>query len=121
MDHVAILACPGCGGPLVATRLECTSCGIAVEGRFATSPLARLSADQQEFVKTFLACRGNIKLVERQLGISYPTVRSRLDVVRQALGLPDLAAGEEEGKDVVDVLRRVESGELSVDEAVDSP
>ncbi len=120
MESATILTCPGCGGRMEATRLRCLSCDIAIEGHFAAPPFAALTAEQQEFVKTFLAARGNIRLVERQLGISYPTVRSRLDAVRRALGLPDLAAGEEERGDVQDVLDKVESGELSVDKAIES-
>ena len=119
MDPVMILECPACGGELEATRLSCASCEIQIEGHFATSPFARLSAQQQEFVKIFLAARGNIKLVERQLGISYPTVRNRLQAVQETLRLPDLAAPEGESRDVSEVLDRLESGELSVDEAVD--
>jgi len=120
VKNTVILNCPGCGGQLEATRLSCSACGITMEGRFATSPFARLSAEQQQFVSTFLAARGNIKLVERQLGISYPTVRNRLRTVQQALGLSDLAEGDERREDVLDVLKRVESGELSVEDAVDS-
>ncbi len=120
MSDTTILGCPACGGQLEATRLSCTSCDIVIEGHFSASPFARLSAEQQGFVKTFLAARGNIKLVERRLGISYPTVRNRLDVIRRALGLPDLAAGEGEVRGVSEVLDRLEAGELSVDDAIDS-
>lgn len=120
MANAVILACPACGGQLESTRLHCSSCSVVIEGRFAASPFARLSIDQQEFVKTFLAARGNIKMVEQQLGMSYPTVRSRLAGVQQALGLPDLAAGEEARADKRAVLDRVESGELSVDEAIEA-
>jgi len=119
MDHAVILECPACGGELEATRLSCVSCEIQIEGHFATPAFAKLSAQQQEFVKIFLAARGNIKLVERELGISYPTVRNRLQAVQEALRLPDLAAPEGESRDVSEVLDRLESGELSVDEAVD--
>ena len=120
MEHGLVLTCFACGGPMEATRLRCTACEIVVEGHFAPSPFARLSAEQQDFVKTFLAARGNIKLVERQLGISYPTVRNRLDAVRKALGLPDLAAGEEGPPDVREVLERLAAGEVSVDKAIES-
>ncbi len=120
MNSVAILGCPGCGAQLVATRLNCDNCGISIEGRFASSPFGRLSADQQEFVKLFVATRGNIRLMEKHLGVSYPTVRARLDAVRRALELPDLAGGEERPGDLRDVLRRLEAGELSVDQAIDS-
>jgi len=120
MDRPVIFTCPGCNGELEAVRLRCGSCGIAIEGRFATSPFARLSGEQQDFVKTFIAARGNIKLVERQLGVSYPTVRNRLDAVRRALGLPDLAGGEEGEPDVKGLLDRLEAGDLSVDKAIDA-
>jgi len=120
MDSALVLTCPGCSGELEATRLRCTSCGITIEGRFATSPFGKLSQEQQEFIKTFIATRGNIKLVERQLGVSYPTVRNRLDAVRRALGLPDLAAGEEGPPDVREVLERLAAGEVSVDKAIES-
>lgn len=123
MGKVAVLHCPACGGGVEATRLHCAGCDVTIEGRFATSPFARLTAQQQEFVQTFLATRGNIKLMEARLGVSYPTVRSRLDAVRKALGLPDLAAGEEGDsgpeRDVRGVLDRLESGEVSADEAID--
>jgi hypothetical protein len=119
MTAPSVRACPACGGELATTQLSCRRCSIRIAGDFASSPFARLSDQQQEFVKTFLAARGNIKLVERRLGISYPTVRSRLEAVQRALGLPDLAAGEEDKPDLSEILSRVESGELSVDDAVD--
>ena len=120
MAQKALSGCPVCGNRLEATRLHCLACDVSVEGRFATSPLAGLSADQVEFVKVFLAARGNIRLVEKHLGISYPTVRNRLEAVQKAMGLPDLAAGEEERKETLQVLEKLAAGELSVDDAVDS-
>jgi hypothetical protein len=104
---------------MVVTRLACRSCEVTVEGAFETPRLAGLTRQQQDFVTTFLAARGNIKLMERRLGISYPTVRSRLEAVQKALGVADLGAGEEHRKDIGDVLRRLEEGEISVDDAVD--
>jgi hypothetical protein len=113
-------ACPVCGGHLEVVRLSCPACDIRVEGRFASSPFTALSAEQVDFVRVFLAARGNIKLVERQLGISYPTVRSRLQAVQQAMGLKDLSSAEEARPNTVDVLNKLAAGELSVDEAIDS-
>lgn len=79
--------CPACGSTsFEIQRLRCTSCGTAVEGRFSVSRLATLPDEQIAFVEVFLKCRGNIKEVERELGISYPTVRSRLDKVIALLG-----------------------------------
>jgi len=93
--------------------MVCKSCGTAVEGDFELSELASLPRDHQEFIKVFLLARGNISEVERLLGVSYPTVRSRLDAVLQALGAParkQTAASE--------VLGRLEKGEVSVEEAL---
>jgi hypothetical protein len=104
---------------MLATRLRCVACDTAMEGRFERSPFCRLSPDQTSFVLTFLAARGNCRLVESRLGISYPTVRSRLAAVQRTLGVPDLGAGEEERTEVGDVLERLEDGEISVDEAID--
>ena len=108
-----VTECPACSGRMRVVRLECTDCGTAVEGRFEAGQLGTLPLKQQDFVLTFLRCRGNIKEVERELGISYPTVRGRLDEVLRTLGLP-----AEPRADVGATLEQVERGELSVDEAV---
>ena len=110
-----LTVCPVCKGSLRAVRLECTSCGTAVEGSFETSKLGQLSKEQQHFVEIFLESRGNIKEVEKRLGISYPTVRKELDLLLQTLGLkaaePRIAVSE--------VLDAVSKGEMTVDEAVE--
>lgn len=67
-------------------RLECDACHTAIEGDFDRGRLGRLSREQLAFVEVFLQCRGKIKDVEQQLGLSYPTVVSRLEQVVQALG-----------------------------------
>ena len=107
-----VTQCPACGGQMRVVRLECTACGTAVEGRFEAGQLGLLPTEQQDFVLTFLRSRGNIKEVERELGISYPTVRARLDEVLRMLGLP-----VDPRADVGAILEQVERGELSVDEA----
>lgn len=70
----------------MVTSLRCGRCDTRIEGEFEASNLARLSREHLEFVEIFLRSRGNIKEVERALGVSYPTVRSRLDAVLEALG-----------------------------------
>ncbi len=79
--------CPACGAPLEVRRLQCPACATAVEGRFPASPFAALAADQLGFLEVFLRARGNLREVERVLGLSYPTVRARLDALLEALGL----------------------------------
>lgn len=83
-----ILKCPSCDGPLGVTRLECAKCEIGIDGEFSMPALLRLSPAQLDFVEVFIKNRGSIRDVERELGVSYPTVRGRLDDVIRALGYP---------------------------------
>ncbi|MGH2349722.1 MAG: DUF2089 domain-containing protein [bacterium] len=78
--------CPVCSHDLEAVKLQCTSCGTVVEGHFELSRFNRLEPEQLAFLELFLKARGNIKEVERELGLSYPTVRARLDALLAALG-----------------------------------
>jgi hypothetical protein len=71
--------CPSCGKDLRVTRLICGSCTTAVEGHFALPVLARLSPEDQEFLLVFIKSNGSLKDLARVYGISYPTVRNRLD------------------------------------------
>lgn len=101
-------------------RLHCRRCDTAVEGRFTTPRLARLTPEQQQFVETFLKVRGNIREMERELGVSYPTVRSRLDDILRALGhrverSQEQDRRQERRREILDALGR---GEITSDEAV---
>ena len=78
--------CPVCGEAMIIQRLHCPNCDVSVEGRFSLGRLALLSPEQLEFVEVFLRCEGKIRHVEKELNISYPTVRSRLNEVIEALG-----------------------------------
>lgn len=80
--------CPVCGELMHITRLECDTCGTAIEGHFLLNALSRLSTEQLDFLESFIRNRGVIKDIEVDLGISYPTVKSRLDDVVSALGYP---------------------------------
>ena len=86
--------CPVCGEELTVTRLHCGACDTAIEGRFRLGRFGRLSNEQLAFVEVFLKNRGIIKDVEAELGLSYPTVRARLDEAVKAMGF---AAGGEDG------------------------
>lgn len=120
MAHRAPGRCPACGTRLEVARLHCPDCGTAVEGRFAACPFCALSEEQQRFVILFLRVRGNIREMERELGISYPTVRARLDAILEALGLRvEPEADEEERRRLRrEVLAALDRGELSAEEAL---
>ena len=95
MPHDAIATCPICSGELAVTRLHCRSCGTTLEGDFNVGRFARLSREQFALLESFLRSRGNLKEMERELGISYPTVRARVDALLRALGLGDETAMDE--------------------------
>lgn len=97
-------------------RIKCEHCASAVEGHFELGWPGALSPEQLRFVKVFLVCRGKIKDVEAALGLSYPTVVSRLEDVVAALGEP--RAKEESPKEQsLDVLEQLSSGQIDVNEA----
>jgi hypothetical protein len=90
---IAVISCPSCHGDMSIHELECSSCNIQVRGNFGQgSRYDQLNPDQAKFLETFLRCRGVLRDVEAALGISYPTVRSRLDALIAALGFTDLPA-----------------------------
>ena len=89
MAHDVIATCPVCAGDLTITRLHCRSCGTALEGEFVTGRFGRLDREQLDLLESFLRSRGNLKEMERELGISYPTVRARVDALVRALGFGD--------------------------------
>ena len=89
MARDVISTCPVCEGELAITRLHCRTCGTTLEGEFGVGRFGRLSREQLALLESFLRSRGNLKDLERELGISYPTVRGRVEALLRALGLAD--------------------------------
>lgn len=106
--------CPCCSSPMEIKRLRCTGCDVAVEGRIPIPRLARLSAEDREFVELFVRSSGSLKAVAEKMSISYPTIRSRLNRVIQALEKEE----DRERSTRNRILDEVEQGLISVDEAV---
>src|SRR5689334_23907370 len=77
--------CPYCGGPMAVTRMSCTHCKVAIDAAFPMSRLASLPVEHQRFIEMFVLAGGNLKEIAEQVGVSYPTIRSRLDKVIDAL------------------------------------
>ncbi len=87
MDPKKILpvACPSCGKNLHVHSLECPSCATRIEGDYRLPAFMRLTAEEQRFVLDFVKCSGSLKEMAAQLGLSYPTVRNRLDEIIERL------------------------------------
>jgi hypothetical protein len=82
--------CPVCSGvEFDVMKIRCRNCDTRIEGDFTVSRFALLPQEHLDFLLTFIRCRGNIKDVEKELGISYPTVRARLDRAIEALGFEE--------------------------------
>jgi hypothetical protein len=113
--------CPVCSNELTVTRLECDACGTGIDGRFAFNRFTRLSGEQLRFLEAFVKNRGIIKEVEAELGISYPTVRARLDDVLGTLGFMSAGAEQKrpsENRDARrDILQALQNKEISASEA----
>jgi hypothetical protein len=112
---------PVTGGDLYVSELQSDASGISMRGRFEIPRYARLDAEQARFLETFLRCRGVITAMERELGISYPTVRARLDGLLQALDLTpvkeDAARKDRGAESKKAILDQLERGEITPEEA----
>ena len=89
MQREVISTCPVCDGQLTVTRLHCNTCGTTIEGGFNVGRFAHLSRDQYALLESFLRARGNLRELERELGVSYPTVRNRVEGLLRAIDLAD--------------------------------
>jgi hypothetical protein len=77
--------CPYCSGSMVVSRMSCGHCNISVEATFPMTRLGTLPVEHQKFIEMFVLSGGNLKEIAEQVGVSYPTIRSRLDKVIEAL------------------------------------
>ena len=119
MAKEALGKCPVCGQNTEVTTIYCSSCETRIEGHFTLCRFCRLTGEQKSFIETFIKCRGNIKEVEKELGISYPTVKSRLEDAANALGYSnsqDYSSPESEKR--IEILDKLENGVISVEEAL---
>ena len=109
-----ISSCPVCASPLAISRLSCTRCDTTIDSVLPIPAFFRLPEDLQQFVMIFLRCRGSIREVERELGISYPTVCKRLDLVNALLGNAPPASPS---IDANEILGQLERGEITAKSA----
>ena len=137
MPHDVISTCPVCSGELAVTRLHCRSCGTTLEGDFSVGRFGRLSREQLALLESFLRSRGNLREMERELGLSYPTVRSRVEALVRSLGFGPRADADDQEADAPDpvdaaadaadilqarqqLLERLARHEISAEDAADA-
>jgi hypothetical protein len=121
-----VVECPVCDTTLQVSELACPTCQTRLKGNFPTPPLAQLPAVHQEFILTFMRCRGIIRDVEEALGISYPTVRARLDAVVEALEAletldkPEILKAEEKSPTKNSKKEEAQKEEISKEEVAEA-
>ncbi len=104
------------GAPILIERVRLTESGVAIEGPFEPPPLAQLAAEDQIFVAAFVRCHGSIKQMEKYFGVSYPTIKNRLNRIGEAL--PFVEIESEANPDTTDILNQLESGAITASEAL---
>ena len=128
MPHDVIATCPVCANELSVTRLRCGECATTIEGEFAVGRFGRLTREQMQVLESFLRSRGNLRDMERELGISYPTVRARVEALVRALGFgprdepeaPATATPEEVQAARREILERLATHDLTAEEAAEA-
>lgn len=113
--------CPICGGEVVVTRINCRNCNTNIEGRFSSRTFSQLTPSQMDFVETFVRSEGKITRMEKELNLSYPTIRKLLHDVIRALGYEpgaeeELAELSEEERQ--QILNDLDSGDISLEDAL---
>lgn len=116
MKREVIGICPICDDELHVSKLSCDSCETNIEGNFSLCKFCKLTNEQKSFVEIFLKSRGNIKEIEKEMGISYPTVRNKLENVIESLGYSPKYTGPEVNKK--EILEQLSRGEITSDEAI---
>lgn len=109
--------CPVCGEDTKVTKIHCDNCNTSIDGSFSLCRFCKLTPEQKLFAEVFIKCRGNIKEVEKELGISYPTVKNKLEDTATALGYQS-APETQNSEDKSDILKKLNNGELSVEDAI---
>lgn len=115
MTYKMINNCPVCSSALKATRLSCNTCGTVIENDFTLTRFDRLSGEQMAFAEIFIKNRGSIKDVEKELGISYPTVKAKLNDLIKAFGYN---IEDEKPSNTSSLIDQLERGEITPEEAL---
>jgi hypothetical protein len=113
--------CPICGGEVVVTRINCRNCNTSIDGRFSSRTFSQLTPTQMDFVETFVRLEGKITRMEKELNLSYPTIRKLLHDVIRALGYEP--GGEEELAELSEeerqqILNDLDSGDIDLEDAL---
>jgi len=115
MPKYRLSKCPVCGGKLNIIKYQCEECGTEISGNFELEEFARLTNQQLNFLKIFIKVRGNLSELQKELGISYPTAKARLEEVATAMGYESESI--ESREKTLEILEKIEKGEITPEDA----
>ncbi|KUK15325.1 MAG: Uncharacterized protein XD53_1251 [Petrotoga mobilis] len=115
MPKYRLSKCPVCGGKLNIVKYQCEECGTEISGNFELEEFARLTNQQLNFLKIFIKVRGNLSELQKELGISYPTAKARLEEVATAMGYESESI--ESREKTLEILEKIEKGEITPEDA----
>ena len=113
------IQCPACASKLEPRVLGCEGCGIRVEGKFRMNEFATLAEEDLHFLRIFIRSEGRIRDMESALGLSYPTIRTRLTALKEKLVAAARPPEEETRESAGEILEKLRTGELPFDEAME--
>jgi hypothetical protein len=116
MKYELLGKCPVCEKDLKVTELSCKECRTVIKGEFEPCKFCKLTKQHKSFIEVFIKNRGNIKEIEKELAVSYPTVRNKLEEVIEALGYKN--ESKENTVNRKEILDKLSKGEISKDEAL---
>lgn len=118
MGNKVLGICPVCSSKLKVAELDCKRCGTSIRGDFDLCKFCYLTKEQKYFIEIFIKNRGNIKEIEKELGVSYPTVRRNLDNAIEALGYNPSPDSSEDTLNKKEILDKLSKGEITSGEAL---
>src|SRR5262245_7131085 len=107
------------GMPFLVERVRLQDSGVAIEGAFEPPSLAKLTFDDQVFVAAFIRCHGSIREMEKYFGVSYSTIKNRLNRIAEQLEFVKISPAPDKAPDKSEVLSKLERGEISAKEAIE--
>jgi hypothetical protein len=121
MKNNPAIRCPVCQAAMVPIQLHCSGCEISVSGRFPSNEFAALAEDDLHFLRIFVLCEGRIREMESALGVSYPTIKTRLAQLKETLAAKTPTETPAEPKPLTpseSILHDLETGRLTFDQAM---
>jgi hypothetical protein len=113
------IRCPACQGSLIPSALHCNTCDLTVTGNFVTNEFASLGQDDLHLLRIFVHCEGRIRDMESALGVSYPTIKTRLAKLKETLAIDSAPLPQQTAEPMGNVIKELDAGRVSFEDAME--